>query len=262
MEFLVVENNPFRAKIFEKLGVDYIFVDLEKFGKQDRQSHIDSVKSNHSINDVIEVKKNLTSAKVLVRIDPINNNSKNQIDQVINAGADIIMLPYFTKYSEVEYFYNCIQGRVKTMLLFEHIKALEFIELAHKNFNFNEVYFGLNDLSLSLGYDFMFEVLANKILDKSIKYCNDNDIKFGIGGVGIFDSGKIPGQIVVREYKRLGASFTIISRGLVNLLSQNENIFYDNLVKLRREWYLYNSDDPFLNDNFEIFKKLINNNKL
>jgi hypothetical protein len=262
MEFLVVENNPSRAKIFENLGIDYIFVDLEKLGKQDRQSHIDSVKSNHSIHDILKVKKNLTRAKVLVRIDPINNNSKNQIDQVIDSGADIIMLPYFTKFTEVEYFYNCINGRVKTMLLFEHIKALEFIDLAHKKFNFKEVYFGLNDLSLSLGYDFMFEVLANKILDKSIKYCNENGIKFGIGGVGIFDSGKIPGQIVMREYKRLGASFTIVSRGLVNLLNQNEYAFSDNLVKLRSEWNLYNSDDPILKDNFDFFKKLIKVNKV
>lgn len=262
MQFLVVENDPTRAKIFERLGIDYIFVDLEKLGKQDRQSHIDSVKSNHSIEDIVKVKKNLTKAKVLVRIDPINHNSKNQIDHVIEAGADIIMLPYFTKYSEVECFYNCIQGRVKSMLLFEHIKALELIESAHKNFDFKEVYFGLNDLSLSIGYDFMFEVLANKVLDKSINYCKENDIKFGIGGIGVFDTGKIPGRVVMLEYKRLGASFTIVSRGLVNLFNQNENIFFDNLIKLRSEWYLYDSDDPFLNDNFEFFKKLIKVNKL
>lgn len=257
MEFLVVENQYERAKHFERLGVDYIFVDLEKLGKQERQSHIDSVKSNHSIDDVFSIKKVLNKAQVLVRIDPINKNTKSQIDSVISSGADVIMLPYFRKKSELDHFFNCIQGRVRTKLLFEHIESLDLVETAHKEFEVTELYFGLNDLSLSLGYSFMFEVLGNRILDQSVKYCSENNIKFGIGGIGPFEEGQIPGKIVIKEYKRLGATSTIISRGLVNLFNNDEIVFFDNLIKLKNEWSLFEKNSPLLKDNFEVLKKLI-----
>ena len=114
MEFLIIENNTKRAIKFEEFGIDIIFIDLEQLGKQERQGHIDSVKSKHEVSDIKEIKSSLTKADILVRIDPINSNTKNQIDEVIEAGADIVMLPYFKNYSEVEFFFKCIDGRVRT----------------------------------------------------------------------------------------------------------------------------------------------------
>lgn len=257
MEFLVVENQPKRAKDFERLGVDYIFVDLEKLGKHERQAHLDSVKSDHSVDDITKIKSVLTKGQVLVRIDPININSKAQIEAVISAGADVIMLPFFRQKSELDVFFNLVKGRVRTKLLFEHIDALDLVETAHTEFNVSEVYFGLNDLSLSLKYSFMFEVLSNGILDLPTKYCTENNIKFGIGGIGSYETGRMPGKVVMKEYKRLGASATIISRGLINVFNEDEIIFLDNLVKLREEWSLFESNSPMLKENFEVFKKLI-----
>lgn len=257
MNFLVIENNVQRALKFEKIGIETIFIDLEKLGKQNRQGHIDSVKSHHAISDIINIKSNLTTSQVLVRIDPINPNTKNQIDAVISAGADVIMLPFFKQKSELDIFFNLIQGRVRTKLLFEHIDALDLIEISHTEFNVDEVFFGLNDLSLSLGYSFMFEVLSNGILDFPTNYCVKNNIKFGIGGIGAYETGRIPGKVVMREYKRLGATETIISRGLVNLFNDDVFIFSDNLVKLRKEWLIFNADSSVLKENFELLKKLI-----
>jgi hypothetical protein len=170
MKFLIVENDPIRAQKFEDLGVDIIFVDLEKLGKYERQAHIDSVKSNHSIGDISKVKSKLTTSKVLVRIDPINPNTPEQIDAVIAEGADIIMLPYFRKYDELKVFFDCIDNRIETMLLFEHIDALDLLPRAYHDFPLKRVFFGLNDLSLSLNYSFMFEVLSKEILNPSIEF--------------------------------------------------------------------------------------------
>lgn len=257
MEFLVVENKPDRAKAFERLGVDYIFVDLEKFGKQERQAHIDSVKSNHSVTDIAKIKGILTKAQVLVRIDPVNTNTKSQIESVISAGADVIMLPYFRTQSELDFFFNCVKGRVRTKLLFEHIDALELVESAYSEFKVSEVFFGLNDLSLSLGYKFMFEVLSNHILDSSVNFCNENNIRFGIGGIGLFEEGTVPGKVVIREYRRLGATSTIVSRGLVSLFNDDQSDFVNNLRKLKQEWLSHESDSRLLLENLEVLKKLI-----
>ena len=146
MEFHIIENKKERAIKFEEFGIDIIFIDLEQLGKLERQWQIDSVKSKHKVSDIKKIKSSLTKADVMVRIDPINSNTKNQIDEVIKAGADIVMLPYFKTYAEVEFFFKCIDGRVRTKLLFEHIDSLILIDSIHRNFNIDEIYFGLNDL--------------------------------------------------------------------------------------------------------------------
>tara|TARA_B100000795_G_C22727082_1_gene409838 strand:- start:12 stop:803 length:792 start_codon:yes stop_codon:yes gene_type:complete len=260
MEFLIIENNLERALKFENLGIETIFIDLEQLGKQERQGHIDSVKSKHKVSDIVKIKAELNKSEILVRIDPVNPDTKKQIEDVILAGADIIMLPFFTTFEEVEYFFSCIDGRVKTKLLFEHIDSLPLIGPIHKKFSLNEVYFGLNDLSLSIGYNFMFSVLTNRILDNAISYCKLNNIKFGIGGIGSYNSGKIPGKLVLREYKRLGATSTILSRGIVSVFNENENTFIDEVNLLRKEWDNLNVlyDESVLNQNFISLKKLVN----
>jgi len=260
MKFLIIENNIERAIKFENIGIETIFIDLEQLGKQERQSHIDSVKSKHKVSDIVKIKANLDKAEILVRIDPINPNTKKQIDDVIVAGADIIMLPFFRTFEEVEYFFSCINGRVKTKLLFEHIDSLPLIDSIHKKFSLDDVYFGLNDLSLSIGYNFMFSVLTNKVLDNAISYCKENNIKYGIGGIGSFNSGKIPGKLVLREYKRLGATSTILSRGIVSVFNENENNFINEVNLLRKEWHYLNTliDVSILNQNFILLKNLVN----
>jgi hypothetical protein len=260
MKFLIIENDLPRALKFENIGIDIIFIDLEKLGKQERQAHLDSVKSQHNISDIVKIKPNLNHSKILVRVDPINTNTKQQIDHVILAGADIIMLPFFKTLEEVNFFFKCIDGRVKTLLLFEHVDSLSLLPFIHDKYPLQEVYFGLNDLSISLGYNFMFTVITNKILNNSIEYCIANNIKYGIGGIGSFNNGKIPGKFILREYKRLGVSSTILSRGLVNIFNDNESTFIDEIKLLRNEWDSLDfiEDETFFNNNFDELKNMVN----
>lgn len=233
MNFYVIENDPYRAIYFENVGIDYIFIDLEKKGKLERQANIDSVKSNHSISDISSVKKVLKSSKVLVRIDPINSSTKEQIESVLDEGADAVMLPYFMKADHVEYFINTVKGRAETILLVEHFEPLINLRRILSVGGIDKVHFGLNDLSISLGYDFMFKILGNELLNEAVLICKDNFIKFGIGGVGPAYSGRLPGVNILNEYKRLGATATIISRSLTNILYQgNKALFESELNKI------------------------------
>ena len=54
------------------------------------RSHLDTVISNHSISDIPLLKKLIVNAEVsLVRVNPLNQNSKQEIDEVINLGSTI-----------------------------------------------------------------------------------------------------------------------------------------------------------------------------
>ena len=90
-----ITNNIEVAEIAQRNGVDRIFVDLETLGKEERQKNMNTVKSNHSIEDIKRIAGVLETSELLVRINPWNKNSVNEINDVIEAGADIIMLPYW-----------------------------------------------------------------------------------------------------------------------------------------------------------------------
>ena len=79
----------------------------------DRQGHLDTVISNHCIEDIQKVRKELKNTKLLVRVNPLDNESSLEIEQVIKYGADIIMLPMFKTAYEVRKFIELIKGRAQ-----------------------------------------------------------------------------------------------------------------------------------------------------
>ena len=123
LKLMYITNKPEIAQIAESSGVDRIFVDMEYIGKAERQGGLDSVQNHHTVEDVRAMKQAVESAEVLVRVNPIHDatdeytSSKQEIDDVIQAGADIIMLPYITGVEQVKKFLSIVGGRVKTMLL-------------------------------------------------------------------------------------------------------------------------------------------------
>jgi hypothetical protein len=74
---MIIENDLELIKKYDSIGVDRIFIDLEIIGKKERQGHLDTVISNHSIQDIKKIKSNLKNSKLLVRINPINENSES-----------------------------------------------------------------------------------------------------------------------------------------------------------------------------------------
>ena len=91
LKVFYITNNLDIALIAEDAGVDRVWIDLETLGKEERQGHIDSVKSHHTVDDIRRIAPRLTKAEMLVRVNPWNPNSIKEIDDVIAAGAEIIM---------------------------------------------------------------------------------------------------------------------------------------------------------------------------
>ena len=120
LNLMYITKHPEIARIAEEAGVDWIFVDMEFIGKDCRQGGLDTVQNHHTVEDVANIRAAVTKAKVLVRINPIHDtmddypSSEEEIEAVIQAGADIVMLPYFKTTEEVHRFIGYVGGRAKT----------------------------------------------------------------------------------------------------------------------------------------------------
>ncbi len=222
LSLMYITNRPEIALIAEDAGVDWIFVDMEFIGKDTRQGGLDTVQNHHSIEDVKRIKTVVNKAKVLVRVNPIHEvlpdypSSKDEINAVIEAGADIIMLPYFKTKEEVEQFISIVSGRVKICLLLETPEAAKILDEIIEIPGIDMIYIGLNDMHLALGMKFMFELLANGAVDNWIKTIKKKNIKFGFGGLASLDGGLIPGRMILKEHYRLGSEMVIVSRAFCN----------------------------------------------
>jgi 2-keto-3-deoxy-L-rhamnonate aldolase RhmA len=139
LKLMYITNDPQVALIAEKAGVDRIWIDLETLGKEERQKNFDTVKSHHTVNDIKRIRPLLSASELLVRIDPWHADSPTQINAVIGAGAQIVMLPYWKTVSEVQNFIDAVDHRARTMLLLETKEAVECLDEALKISGIDEI---------------------------------------------------------------------------------------------------------------------------
>lgn len=223
IKLMYITNRPEIAQIAESSGVDRIFVDMEYIGKAERQGGLDSVKNHHTVADVKAMKEAVESAEVLVRVNPIHEatddycSSQEEIDAVVKAGADIIMLPYIRSVDEVRAFVNMVDGRAKTMPLIETPQSAEALDEILDIPGVDEIYIGLNDLSLGYHKKFMFELLADGTVETLCLKCKLKGIPYGFGGIASLGKGMLPSEYVIREHYRLGSTSAILSRSFCNL---------------------------------------------
>lgn len=244
LKLMYITNRTDVALCAEAVGVDRIFVDMEYIGKDARQKGLDTVKSHHTVEDVKRLRAVLTKSELLVRVNPIHDagehydSSEDEINAVIEAGADVIMLPYFKTVEEVERFLQIVGGRTKTMLLLETPEAAELAEKITKLPGIDEIHIGINDMSLGYGMKFMFELLADGTVDRLCSVIRNAGIPYGFGGIAALGKGMLPSEYVIREHYRLGSSFAILSRSFCNTnlipeIERIEPIFREGVSAIR-----------------------------
>ena len=269
-----ITNKPEIATIAEKYGVDRIWVDLEVLGKEDRQNGMNTVKSRHSISDISNIKPLLSKAELMVRVNPWYDGSNDEIDRVIQAGADVIMLPYWKTTEEVKKFVNKVDGRCRTSILLETKEAVECIDEVIEQCKFDEIHIGLNDLHLSYGLTFMFELLSNGVVESLCAKFKKANIPYGFGGIAKLGDGLLPAEKIIMEHYRLGSTRAILSRTFcdntkVNNIDEIDKVFCVNMKKLRdyeeslnllsKEDFLKNKQDVL--DSVERIVNVIKNKK-
>ena len=209
---MLITNNVDLAKHAIGAGVSRIFVDLEINGKIERQGHLDTLISKHSMQDVSEIRKAIGDSELLVRLNPFFEGSQQEIEQAITAGADFLMLPMFTTVKEIKEFCEMIDGRAKLIPLVETAAAAECLAEIVQVKGVSEIYVGLNDLHRDLGLKFMFQPLANGMLDSMVETIKRSELPFGFGGLARIGEGELPAELILAEHVRLGSSCVILSR--------------------------------------------------
>ncbi len=254
LELMYITNNPDIAEIAQKNGVSRIFVDMEYIGKDKRQGGMDTVKNHHTVKDAENIKAVLTTSKLLVRVNPIYSGSEKEINDVVEAGADIIMLPMWKTVNEVRQFIKLVNGRAKVMPLLENKEAAACLDDVLKLDGIDEIHIGLNDLHLSLGKKFLFELVADGTVEGLAEKISKAGIPYGFGGFGKIGEGMLPADYIVAEHYRLGSSISILSRAFCNTdictdKNEIESIFSDGMKKLRSyEKFLEKCDENYFNE--------------
>lgn len=263
LKLMYITNDPEVALIAEKYGVDRIWIDLETLGKEERQKDMDTVKSEHTIEDIEKIKPLLSTSQMLVRVNPWNERSVEEINDVVNAGADIIMLPMWKDVDTVKNFLNCIDGRTKTTLLLETKEGVECIDEVLDLGGFDEIHIGLNDLHLSYGMTFMFELLADGTVDRLCSKFKEKGILYGFGGIAKLGAGLLPSEDVIMEHYRIGSTRAILSRSFCNAnsigdINEIDRLFSKNMKVIKEyEEQLINISDVELEKNRENIKKIV-----
>ncbi len=261
LKLMYITNNPKVASIAQSCGVDRIFVDMEYLGKDVRQGGLDTVKSHHTIEDVKKIRQVLDKTELLVRINPMHESTENipstkeEIDAVIDAGADIIMLPMAKTVDEIKNFIKYVNGRTKTMLLLETAEAKEKIKDMLSLGGIDMVHIGLNDLHLSYGMKFMFQLLADGTVEELCNIISSYNIPYGFGGIARIGFGLLPAEYVIAEHYRLNSSMAILSRSFCDIykmddMEEIERLFNQEIVKIRTyEKDLLTKDSSFFSEN-------------
>lgn len=246
VNYMMITSSPEVAAFIEQHGVARIFMDQEVLGKAERQGHLDTHKAAHSLEEIAAVAGVLKQAELMVRLNPLNLHTHEEIQAALDHGAQRLMLPMFTSRADVELFLTLVDGRVPVTFLVETPQSLvrmpDWLPLLKRGRD--EVHIGLNDLSLSMGLNFLFEPLANRLLDPSAELLSEREIAWGVGGVARIGQGALPAETVLGEHVRLGSRWVILSRAFHQGASSSAELlqtldFPAEIAKLREaeaEW--------------------------
>ena len=221
-KLMILASDPILAVEAQNAGVDRVFFDLEYINKSERQKGRNTVLSDNNVEDIPSVRNKLNKSELLVRVNPINQYSKAEIDKVIEYGADIVMLPMAFDKFDVHKFIKYVGGRAKTCVMIETTQALTRVDDILEVQGIDELFFGLNDLHIGLGLPFLFEVLSGGLVAYLASKCRGKGIPFGFGGIAKVGEGILPADKILGEHIRLGSSSVILSRTFKGITKGNQ----------------------------------------
>ncbi|GEN29595.1 hypothetical protein HVA01_32410 [Halovibrio variabilis] len=257
LNFMMITASPEVASFIEQHGVPRIFMDQEVLGKAERQGHLDTHKAAHSLQEIAAVAAVLKRAELMVRLNPLNALTRQEVEGALDNGAQRLMLPMFSSRAEIEQFMAMVNGRVPVTFLAETAASLvrlpDWLDLLTPGRD--EVHIGLNDLALNMGLRFLFEPMAARLLDPAAATLNQAGVTWGVGGIARIGQGELPAETVLGEHVRLGSQWIILSRafhaGAATSADLLETLdFPAEMAKLRQaEAYWRSADEPLLLDN-------------
>lgn len=220
---MILADTPEAAQCAQDAGVDRIFYDLEYVGKAERQHGRNTVLSQNDIDDMPSIRKVVTTSQLLVRTNPIHAYTVMEVEKAIDYGADILMLPMVIDHHDVEKYVKLVNGRAKVCVMIETAAAMARLDKILAVPGVDEIFIGLNDLHISMGLTFMFELLSDGLVEYIANKCNKANIPFGFGGIARIGEGMLPSDYILGEHVRLGSTSVILSRTFKGVVGVDAN---------------------------------------
>ncbi len=238
-------RDPTLARAADEAGVDRIGIDIERLGKHQRQGARPELRfSDHELDDLTTLKKHVRRAEIFVRLNPLHEGSRAEIERALELGAQVVMLPYFSAPDDARCFAEMIGGRAKPVLLIETAAAAARIREIAAVPGVAEIMVGLNDLHMSLGMAHPFEVLASDAIAAIAGHVRAAGLRFGFGGVARAGDRMlpVPPDLIYPQYPLLGATAAWLARSFYTDIGPPE---IAGAVQQLRERLAFWSEQPF-----------------
>lgn len=223
LNLMILVDTPESALCAQEAGVDRIFYDLEYVGKAERQHGRNTVLSQNDIDNLPAIRKVVTTSQLLVRTNPIHAYTAMEVEKAIGYGADILMLPMVMDHHDVETYVKLVNGRAKVCVMIETAASMARLDKILAVPGVDEIFIGLNDLHISMGLTFMFELLSDGLVEYIAGKCSKVGVPFGFGGIARIGEGMLPSDYILGEHMRLGSTSVILSRTFKGVVGVDAN---------------------------------------
>lgn len=212
MNLMMPVETPKEAVEAQAVGIERAFYDMEFIGSLDRHYGRNAAFACRPIDIIPEIKKQLSSTELVVRVNSDKSYSKIEVEKAIKYGADILMIPMVIDQHQVEEFVKMVGGRAKVCVMIETAAAFSRLTRILKVNGVDEIYVGINDLHLSMGLSHVLEPLRDSLIDYVAEKCNMAGIPFGFGSIARIGDGIVPAECILGEHIRLGSTSTLLAK--------------------------------------------------
>ena len=207
-ELLLFSVNPDFIVPAVAAGVNGIIVDWEYIGKSERQAGADTQINHDTLDDLARVRA-CTTAQVICRINQFGPYTRQEIEAVVSAGADELLLPMVERVEDVQQVLAWSHERCKVGILIETSAALNILEPLSQ-LPLQRVYVGLNDLAIQRHTPNLFTALIDGTLQNIRVHFSQ---RFGFGGLTLPGKGSpIPCNLLIAEMARMNCHFSFLRR--------------------------------------------------
>ncbi len=219
LHLTLLTRDPDWIQAAEGAGIPRIGIDIERIGKQERQSQVTNARiSDHELQDLRIVTTHSRLAKPFARLNRPHAGTAAEIDEAIACGARSLMLPGFDTPRQAATFIEHVAGRAEAILLLETRSATEQLDRILKLTGIDELMVGLNDMSLQFKLAGPMAMALDPLLDTIADKVRSAGIPFGFGGVARPERRDLPTSpdLLLARYAQLGATRAWIARSFTN----------------------------------------------
>jgi hypothetical protein len=199
-----------RAQAAVAAGITRLVVDLEVVGKHERQVGHDTQVNTHQVSDIVTVRR-AAGCAVTCRVNSVGAGTDDEIEAVVDTGADEVLVPMAREVAEVERVLDAVGGRAAVAVMVETQAAVDLAD-ALASLPVSRLYLGLLDLWIDRRSRHPFEALADGTIDRVAEVARCRGRGFGFGGLTLPGGGyPLPVQHLFNELSRT-STFTFLRR--------------------------------------------------